>query len=72
MNGWHDAPHFWWRYLLLPFSWETCRALGWVNFSAFGFVFFWMLKLTPEEDRIAISNGRKIKAWAMKNGTKVE
>lgn len=38
MNGWRDAPHHWWRYLLTPFSWEETPA--WYSLSLFGFVFF--------------------------------
>jgi hypothetical protein len=47
MNGWRDAPHCWWRFLLLPFRWEVVkappgRAGGWISVSFFGFVVFWM------------------------------
>ncbi len=48
MNGWRDAPHCWrvfllrWSYLFKPVSWG--RTPGWVEFSFFGFTFFWMRK----------------------------
>lgn len=38
MNGWKDAPHQWWRFLLLPFRWEKTPA--WYSMSICGFVFF--------------------------------
>lgn len=68
MNGWRDAPHCWWRYLLLPFSWKNCRPLGWFMFSAFGFSFFLMYRLSDEEHRKAVAAGRKLIDWAKKNG----
>lgn len=38
MNGWTEAPHQRWRYILLPFGWQ--RTPAWVSVSLFGFVFF--------------------------------
>ena len=38
MNGWRDAPHQWWRYIVLPFGWDSTPQ--WRSFSLFGFVFF--------------------------------
>jgi hypothetical protein len=61
MNGWRLGPHCWWRFLLMPFGWDTGarRILGWTSFSAFGFTFFWMHKLTEEQERMARQNGKK-------------
>ena len=46
MNGWRDAPHCWWRYLLMPFGWDRAKPPGrktqWVSLSLFGFAFFWI------------------------------
>lgn len=39
MNGWKGAPHLWWRYLLLPLSWQVMPAC-WTSISLFGFVVF--------------------------------
>ena len=39
-NGWRWAPRQWWKYLLLPLGWGSTK--GWVEFSFFGFTFFWM------------------------------
>lgn len=38
MNGWREAPHHWWRYLLLPLRYE--RTPAWVSLGLFGFTFF--------------------------------
>lgn len=38
MNGWKEAPHCWWRYLVTPFGWDFNPA--WKSISLFGFVFF--------------------------------
>ena len=38
MNGWREAPHLWWRYLLLPFRFEW--APWGCTVGLFGFVFF--------------------------------
>lgn len=42
INGWREAPHQWWRYLILPFGWDgvTHNGMGWVCLSAFGFAIF--------------------------------
>lgn len=43
MNGWKNAPHHWWRYIVLPFSWERfdLGARGHFRISLFGFALFW-------------------------------
>ena len=38
MNGWRDAPHHWWRYLLLPLQMNSTPQ--WRCVSLFGFAFF--------------------------------
>ena len=69
MNGWVDAPHCWWRYLLLPFGWDSARRwLGWYSVSFFGFTFFWRCDLTEEEERVVRENGKKLMKWVEKNG----
>jgi hypothetical protein len=40
MNGWKDAPHHWWRYLLLPYHFGSAKPAGWFVVSLFGFAFF--------------------------------
>jgi hypothetical protein len=71
LNGWSDAPRYWWVYLLLPFRWEKCKALGWSSFSAFGFTFFWIHKLTPEEEKVVLANGKKMMDWVKKHGDRI-
>jgi hypothetical protein len=41
INGWKEAPHQWWRYLLLPFGWDrfVYQDHGQVTISLFGFAF---------------------------------
>ena len=39
MNGWRDAPHLWWRFILLPLG-RVNKPPGWLVISLFGFVFF--------------------------------
>jgi len=38
LNGWREVPSCWWRYLLLPFGWDSTPA--WFSVSVFGFVVF--------------------------------
>jgi hypothetical protein len=45
MNGWQNAPHQWWRFLLLPFGWDFGpwkHDQGWFSVSMFGFTFIWL------------------------------
>lgn len=39
MNGWKTAPHCWWRFLLLPLSFESNEVFK--SLGLFGFVIFW-------------------------------
>lgn len=74
MSGWHwDLRHCWWRYVVMPIGkWERVDAMGWSSISIFGVAFFWMHKLSPEQERRAILNGRKVKEWAKKNGQEIK
>ena len=40
MNGWRDAPHHWWRYLLLPLGRVDHVPGSWWSISLFGLVLF--------------------------------
>lgn len=44
--------------------------LGYTSFSVFGFAFFWHHKLTPEQERKALANSKKMLEWVKKNGGK--
>lgn len=43
MNGWKSAPHYWWRYMLIPI-WIKKYHNGVFELSMIGFVFFVGLK----------------------------
>lgn len=43
MNGWRDAPHLWWRFILLPLGMDNIPG-HWRSVSLFGFTFFFDAK----------------------------